>query len=178
MKDQRVLHSFAFAVLLWSTMVNLPAQGTAFTYQGRLTDTGAPANGLYDFQFTVHSAASGNVPVSPAYATNGVPVTNGLFTVTLDFGAGVFTGGARWLNVEVKTNAAPGPLITLTPRTEITAAPYAVFAGSAVTASSAGVDAVSTASLQNGAVTSEKIADETIAVADLSGTLLLNTFWR
>src|SRR5688572_28880734 len=83
------------------------AQGTAFTYQGRLNDSGGPATGLYDFQFTVHSAASGNAPVSPAYTTNGVPVSNGIFTVTFDPGAGVFTGAARWLNIEVKTNAAP-----------------------------------------------------------------------
>jgi hypothetical protein len=27
----------------------LPAQGTAFTYQGRLTDHGSPANGDFDF---------------------------------------------------------------------------------------------------------------------------------
>ena len=27
------------------------AQGTAFTYQGKLSDGGAPASGSYDFQF-------------------------------------------------------------------------------------------------------------------------------
>ena len=34
----------------------------------------------------------------------GVPVTNGLFTVTLDFGTSVFTGPARWLEIGVRTN--------------------------------------------------------------------------
>ena len=37
----------------------LRAQGTAFTYQGRLADNGAPANGAYDFQFTIFDALSG-----------------------------------------------------------------------------------------------------------------------
>ena len=32
------------------------AQGTAFTYQGRLSDSGAPANGVYDLQFTLRDA--------------------------------------------------------------------------------------------------------------------------
>jgi hypothetical protein len=35
------------------------AQSTAFTYQGRLQDGGAPANGSYDFQFTLWDALSG-----------------------------------------------------------------------------------------------------------------------
>ena len=32
------------------------AQGTAFTYQGRLQDTGEPANGTYDLRFTLFDA--------------------------------------------------------------------------------------------------------------------------
>lgn len=178
MKSQGFIRWSTIAAAFLSHAAILFAQGTAFTYQGRLHDGGTPATGSYDFQFTVHSAASGNVPVSATLATNAVPVSNGLFTVTLDFGAGVFTGGARWLNIEVKTNAAPGVFASLTPRTEIASAPYAVFAGSAAAAGSVAVDGVSTASLQNNAVTSEKIADGTIASNDLSGTLLSNTFWR
>ena len=32
------------------------AQGTAFTYQGRLLDTGSPANGNYDMRFYLRDA--------------------------------------------------------------------------------------------------------------------------
>ncbi|MHC4721426.1 MAG: hypothetical protein ACYS6I_01830, partial [Planctomycetota bacterium] len=33
--------------------------GTAFTYQGRLTDANSPADGLYDFRFELYDALNG-----------------------------------------------------------------------------------------------------------------------
>src|SRR5882757_2850482 len=49
-------------VIMTSTIANTLAQGTAFTYQGRLSDGGAPANGNYDLRFTIYNAATnGNV---------------------------------------------------------------------------------------------------------------------
>src|SRR5688572_20596233 len=73
------------------------AQGTAFTYQGQLIEAGNLATGIYDFRFAVYGAATGGPSVSGA-PTNaiGVPVTNGVFTVRLDFGSVVFTGAERW----------------------------------------------------------------------------------
>ena len=42
------------------------AQGTAFTYQGRLTDNGNAANGNYDLRFTIYdSGGGGNVVAGP-----------------------------------------------------------------------------------------------------------------
>ena len=47
--------SFAVLVALlfcfWPGVSALQAQTTSFTYQGRLTDAGNPANGNYDLQF-------------------------------------------------------------------------------------------------------------------------------
>src|SRR5579872_6610764 len=77
------------------------AQGTAFTYQGTLNNGGAPANGLYDFQFRVATSASGGTYVGKPFPTNAVSVQNGYFTVVMDFGTGVFTGQSLWLQVEV-----------------------------------------------------------------------------
>ena len=51
-----------FIVLLLSVS-NAFAQTTAFTYQGKLTDTGVAANGPYDLTFRLFSLASGGVPV-------------------------------------------------------------------------------------------------------------------
>src|SRR3954468_10093643 len=80
------------------------AQGTAFTYNGSLNSGGSVANGLYDFTFQLFDGpnAVANAVTIP-FATNGVPVTRGLFTVTLDFGNGIFTGGPRWLNITVQS---------------------------------------------------------------------------
>ncbi|MBI5762413.1 MAG: hypothetical protein HZA51_02680 [Planctomycetes bacterium] len=47
-----------------------------------------------------------------------ISVASGLFTSTLDFGAGVFDGSSRWLEITVSGT-------TLSPRQPITSAPYA-----------------------------------------------------
>ena len=114
-------------VLLGLTAAIAAPLGSAFTYQGRLTDGGAPANGLYDFRFTLHDAISGGTQVGPLVSTNGVGVSDGLFNVELDFGAGVFTGNAQWLEIAARTNGA-SVFTTLTPRQAINPAPYALYA--------------------------------------------------
>jgi hypothetical protein len=57
--------------------------------------------------------------------TNAVPVTNGSFTVQLDFGLAPFTGAARWLEIGVKSNGLPAFDI-LTPRQTVAPTPYAI----------------------------------------------------
>ena len=106
------------------------AQGTAFTYQGRLNDGANPATGLYDVRFSICDAlANGNVVAGPL-TNSATGISNGLFTVTLDFGLGVFTGPGRWLELDVRTNgnAAFTPLLPLQP---LLATPYAMMANTA-----------------------------------------------
>jgi trimeric autotransporter adhesin len=103
------------------------AQGTAFTYQGLLNTGSGPVTGNYDVAFSVWSAASGPTQVSGAI-TNALVVSQGLVTVTLDFGAGIFTGAERWLEIRVRTNGAAA-FATLSPRQKIVATPYAMTAG-------------------------------------------------
>jgi len=98
--------------------------GIAFTYQGQLKKGGNPVNGICDFQFSLYGADSGGSPIS-VQTTTGITVTNGLFTVPLDFGAGTFQGDARWLQVAVKC-AGDASYIPLAPRQALTAAPYAL----------------------------------------------------
>ena len=106
------------------------AQETAFNYQGRLDDSGSPANGIYDLRFTIYDALSGGSAVRGSLTNAAIPVTNGWFSVILDFGAGVFTGPGRWLQLEVKTNGG-GAFSTLAPRQPCLPAPYAVMANTA-----------------------------------------------
>jgi hypothetical protein len=105
------------------------AQGTAFTYQGRLNTNGVPAAGLFDFEFSLYNAASGGGQVGSTITQTAVGVTNGLFTTSLDFG-GVFTGNATWLAISVRSNGV-GSYAALTPRQDLTPTPYAIYAGTA-----------------------------------------------
>ncbi len=63
------------------------AQTTSFTYQGRLTDNGTPASGNSDLQFLLWTGLSGGLQVGTTQTINAVAVSNGVFTVSLDFGA-------------------------------------------------------------------------------------------
>src|SRR2546429_735901 len=104
-------------------------QTAAFTYQGRLTDGGTPANVNYDLQFTVWDALSGGTqqpqPSPVTVARNAVAVTNGIFTVQLDFGADAFPGAARFLEISARPSGV-GSFTTLAPRQPITSTPYAI----------------------------------------------------
>jgi hypothetical protein len=105
--------------------------GTAFTYQGRLTDTSGPMTGNCDFQFKLFNAASGGTQIGGTQTLTGVAVSEGLFTVQLDFGAGAFNGYPRWLGISVRCPAGSGDYVTLGPRQELTPVPYALYAASA-----------------------------------------------
>src|ERR1035437_6614161 len=126
---------FIVLALLALATLNAPlatahAQGTAFTYQGRLNSSGSPANGSYDLAFRLFATNTTGVAIAAPVTNNATAVTNGLFTTTLDFGAGVFTGGSNWLEIAVSTNGA-NSFATLTPRQQVTPTPYAIFAGTA-----------------------------------------------
>lgn len=110
------------------------ALGTAFTYQGRLTDDGGPVSGACDFQFSLFEAADGGSQVGSTQTRPNVTVSSGLFTAELngggEFGPTAFTGQARWLAIAVRCPAGSGSFTTLSPRQPLTAAPYALFSPS------------------------------------------------
>ena len=74
-------------ITLMTTPQHLLGQ-TAFTYQGRLADNSIPANGNYDLQFALFDAATNGVQISDVISSNSFGISNGLFSVTLDFGPG------------------------------------------------------------------------------------------
>jgi hypothetical protein len=65
-----------------------------------------------------------------------VAVSNGQFIVTVDFGSNVFNGTPYWLEIAVQTNGV-ADFVTLQPRQQITATPYAVYSAQAGTAAMA-----------------------------------------
>jgi hypothetical protein len=118
-------------ILVFILLVCLPllaqAATSAFTYQGRLTETGAAPTGAYDLQFTLFDALTGGAQVGTSVTIAGVAVSKGLFTIALDFGATSFPGDDRWLAIAVKP-AGGETYTTLSPRQPLTPTPYALFA--------------------------------------------------
>lgn len=130
-------------LFLWLALVTAPAApiGTLFTYQGQLNSGNSRANGSYDLQFEIYDSPTNGTRVGPILTNTAVLVNNGLFTAPLDFGAGIFTAEARWLQISVKTNDAPA-FITLTPRQQLTTTPYAVEAAVADAVSASHINGV------------------------------------
>jgi hypothetical protein len=98
---------------------------SAFTYQGRVANNGAPVTGTATIQLSLwKDAFSGNVAdrIGNVQTLNNVSVSNGVFTVIanslLEFGTNPFNGEARWLQVAVNGQA-------VTPRQQILSTPYA-----------------------------------------------------
>jgi hypothetical protein len=118
------------AAVLSSALIatNSSAQGTAFTYQGRLNSSGAAVNGLYNLTFRLHDTNVGGSALG-SLTNNAVAVSSGLFTTVLDFG-GVPDGRLYWLELGVRTNGI-GSFTTLAPRQALSPTPYAMFANTA-----------------------------------------------
>jgi hypothetical protein len=126
------LFHLSIALTLLAGVHQALAQGTAFTYQGRLSNGASPASGSYDMKFTLYATnLTGNAIAGPV-TNSAIAVNNGLFTTTLDFGDGVFTGTNLWLDIFVRTNGSPS-FTELTPRQPVTPVPYAITAENANT---------------------------------------------
>ena len=118
----------AIGLLFAAMSVGAEAVRTAFTYQGQLKQGGVPVNTECGFDFRLWNSESGGDPIAtlPTVIVPADEMVNGLFTVVLDFGAGVFNGEPRWLDISVScpSGGSPVPL----GRQELTPAPYAMHA--------------------------------------------------
>lgn len=130
------------------------AQGTAFIYNGRLDEGTNLANGTYDITFTLFATNSGGQASAGPVTNLATAVSHGMFSATIDFGAGVFTGSNYWLELGVRTNGASN-FEVLSPRQAILPAPYAIYSetsGNAVTAMVAGTAGSVSAANINGPI--------------------------
>lgn len=148
----------------------LGLSATTFSYQGRLNDGSATANGAYDLQFSLYDESG--TQVGTTQTIENVTVTNGIFNVFLDFGAAAFSGASRVLEIKVRRGAETGAYATLTARQPVTPAPYAIRSLSAATATTANnfsgslsgdVGGTQTATvIQPNSVTASKIASNQV----------------
>jgi hypothetical protein len=102
--------------------------GTGFTYQGMLYVMGNPATGNYDFQFALFDSPTNGNQIGPTLTNLNVPVKQGLFSTTVDFGSGNFVGNSLWLALSVRTNGSAASFDLMSPLQQMTATPNALFA--------------------------------------------------
>lgn len=124
----------SLSLLLLSAILAAPqslrAQGSVFTYQGRIVDSGSPANGTnYDLMFSLFNAVTNGSQIGSSLQLFGVTISNGLFTVPLNFGQQPFNGSNLWMEIAVQKNG--GGFLILTPRQQLTSSPYAIMANTA-----------------------------------------------
>lgn len=111
-----------FPVILFAVVCTF-AQTSEFTYQGKLSDTGAPS-ATYDFRFNLCNTLDCE-SVLDSNSRLGVLVTGGVFAVKLNFAPGEFSGADRFLEVKVKRPSDP-VYTTLLPREKIGSTPYSI----------------------------------------------------
>lgn len=121
------------AFVLFALTACVLGQTTELTYQGQLQSSSAPASGNFDFEFALFD--SGGAQIGPTLARNGVVVASGVFSVDLDFGPG-FPGAPRFLEIRVRQSGG-GAFTTLSPRQQVTSAPYSIKSLSANSADNA-----------------------------------------
>jgi hypothetical protein len=103
-----------------------PQAGSAFTYQGHLSENNRPASSSYDFQFKLYNALTAGDQIGSTLLKNNLSVSDGIFSTELDFGSDVFTGSARWLEVSVRPGGSAGAYTLLSPRQPLQPVPYAL----------------------------------------------------
>ncbi|MGE4071619.1 MAG: hypothetical protein AB7E72_10625 [Lysobacterales bacterium] len=115
----------ALSLLALVNIAHADPLGSAFTYQGELNVSNQPANGSYDFEIALYSVSSGGIALDTAVRGD-VPVSQGLFSVTLDYTDIPFASSTQYyLELRVRDGASTGSYTTLLPRQPIYATPYA-----------------------------------------------------
>lgn len=164
-------HPVFAALFCFVFAAGLHAQSTAFTYQGRLVDSGSPVDGNYDVRFILYNASFGGSQVG-SVLTNSVTALDGLFTTSLDFGP-VHDGTDFWLELQVRPTGGDA-FVALAPRQALLSTPKAQFATTSGIADTVVVlpeGSVGAAQILPGAVTASQIADGTITPVDLSSSV-------
>lgn len=105
--------------------------GTVFSYQGRIKKDGNLVNGTCNMAFSLWDTATAGTQQGATQSISNIIVSEGLFTVQLNdsgqFGPNAFNGQKRYLGISIQCPSSAPPT-TLTPRQELTVAPYATHA--------------------------------------------------
>ena len=109
-----------FLAMAVNALASTP-QFTSFTYQGKLSANGQPANGTFNMTFKLYDAATSGNLVGSVYSALAQPVVNGVFTIDLGFPGVPFNGQQYWIQATVAGQ-------DLLPRQPINSVPVALYA--------------------------------------------------
>ena len=179
MKLIALLTLLAFATLP-GVVTPVQAQRNAFTLQGQLNDGTAPANGNYEFRFSLFNAATAGAQLSLNPPVIAATVNNGDFNLPVDITALADATHSiqddshsiqdNWLEIAVRP-AGSSSFTTLLPRQRIYALPAAIFseeAGHTLLADHVGPASISHTELLPGSVQLDSLSVGT-AVTSLNG---------
>lgn len=107
---------------LWA--VSAHGQGSSFTFQGKLNENNAPANGIYEMQFRLLDSQAAQVGTT--FTANSVSVNGGVFTARITFGILAFDGNPRFLEVAVRPAGSTAAFTVLNPPQSVLSTPYAL----------------------------------------------------
>jgi len=151
---------------------------TAWTYQGKLTSNGLPVTSAVDLRLRLYNSETlGTGQVGVDLFVNNLTPVDGAFTTELNFGPTAFDGNRRWLEIAVRP-AGSGSYVALTPRQELTATPYSLFAKAVAAGATpwgfSGANATYTGSGDVGVGTASPTARLHVVGADAGTGLSLN----
>lgn len=179
-------NALLLAILFGIASAQAAPLGSAFTVQGRLAQAGQPADGTVDLSVEPFGSVAGGDSLAPVLVLENVPVSDGLFTVDVDFGPGFFVGDTVWLQIGVREGTDNGAFAPLSPRQELTSTPHAQFAQSVA------MDAVTGEAIADGSIGGSDIDDaqvqrrlqgscspnEVIRSVDADGSIDCTEIWK
>ena len=89
---QRNISKIVGVILFFQLALCAHAQITAISYQGRLIDNNVAPTTSYQMQFSIWDSPSSGTQIGSTLTNPAVAVTDGIFTVQLDFGSAPFNG--------------------------------------------------------------------------------------
>ncbi|MCB2154984.1 hypothetical protein KQI84_08860 [bacterium] len=112
----------AILVVLLISAVSAAPESAPFVYQGYLEDAGSPANGTYDLAMTPYLTPNDGSPAADTFYADDTVVSDGVFSVELDFSGKLFEMGDFHVEFAVRPGSVdngdrdPATYTTLSPR--------------------------------------------------------------
>ncbi|WP_154223905.1 hypothetical protein [Marinicella rhabdoformis] len=144
-------------LLLMSSATSFSLPGSyQFTYQGKLFDGGTPANGLYDFEFTLYDSAV-NGSILAIQTMDDIQVVDGIFSTQIDFTdiPDLFEITQVW--IEARVGEPDTALTLMEPRTEVKATAQAFYSSTAELALTVNESSITSLEIEDGSIQADDI---------------------